>query len=574
MKNADIEKRLNPEDYCDKQWTQVQSYTDGIYDGSILVGKYIKLAAEKYVRMLNEKDKYVFRVEKVDKVFKFFSFINVELKNEYIQYPLLPWQSWILSFIYGFYYKDNPEKRVIREVFLFVGRKNGKTNFTSALQIYGMVGDGVENPQSLLLANTSAQASVSLNYAKDIITHSPPLRKRLVGQRSRIIYKDMNKQGFCQVFSSVDPARIEGTSPSLALIDEIHGWDNNGPYLAVKTGVGARVNPMIFIISTAGNKNAGFCNEYLNYHKNILEEKIKDDNSVAFIYQPDPEDDLSDEKIWAKSNPSLGIIISVDDLKIAYQQAAHSFADKYAFITKHLNIFYDTPDVWIPEDVLYDVFVKFDLSILKGRDCYMGIDLSRTTDLTSIVLVFPPTEEDKKFYCIPFFFMANRADNILRKNGRDLTEWIRRDFIIKHEAQVIELPKIYDKIVELSNEFNILSISYDRYNAPQLISQLQEYGLFCQNFEQNARRFNAPLKYLESLIYEKEIQIWNNPCMLWNFANVILYVDSNSNIKIMKNKQNDSVDGVVALGMALGGYLDGKYGQEITGLRTYMNNTQ
>ena len=111
------EDKLSPEEYCDRQWTAVKDYVEGVKDGSILVGKYIKLAIKKYSQMLNDKERYAYRVEKVDKVFKFFSFLNTELKNEYIQYPLLPWQSFILSFIFGFYYADNPDKRVIREVF-------------------------------------------------------------------------------------------------------------------------------------------------------------------------------------------------------------------------------------------------------------------------------------------------------------------------------------------------------------------------------------------------------------------------------------------------------------------------
>lgn len=567
------EERLSPNDFADRCWDKVKEYIEGVQSGEIIVGEYMKKTVDKYTKDLIDKDKWEFKVPKVDKVFKFFSFLNVDHHDKYVQFPLMPYQCFFLSAIFGFYHKGT-DKRRIREAFLFIGRKNGKTAFSAAIQLYGLLGDGVAVPQSLLLANTAKQASNALNYAKDMITHTPELKKRLRGQRSRIVFNDINKQGFCEIFSTVEPARLEGFSPSMCILDEIHGFTDSNVVNAVRTGIGARTNPLLLLITTAGNKNASFCNEYLLYHKNILDGKIQDDSVFSMIFQIDPTDDINDPECWVKSNPALGVINTLEDLKTTFNQAQHSYVDKYNFITKHLNIFYDTPDVWIPEDVLYDVFVKYDLSILKGRDCYMGIDLSRTTDLTSIVLVFPPNEEDPQFYCIPFFFMANRADNILRKNGRDLSEWIRQDYIIKHEAQVIELPKIYDKIVELANEFNIVSISYDRYNAPQLISQLQEYGLFCQNFEQNARRFNAPLKYLESLIYEKGIKIWNNPCMLWNFANVILYVDSNSNIKIMKNKQNDSVDGVVALGMALGGFLDSKYGQEITGLRTYMNTIQ
>lgn len=566
-------ERLTLEEYRDSCWLKVEQYVEGIKDESIVVGDYIKKAVNKYIRMLNEKDKYTYRTDRVDKLFSFFSFLNVQHKNQYIQFPLLPWQCFFLGFVFGFYYTHDINKRVVREALLFIGRKSGKTSLAAAIQLFCMLGDNVASPQSLLLANTAQQASVSLNYAKDIIVHTKELRNRLIGQRSRIVFKDVNKQGFCQVFSSVDPARIEGYSPSAAILDEIHGWDDNTIYQAIKTGTGARQNPLIMIITTAGNKKQGFCTEYLQYHKNVLDQKINDENSIGFIYQPDVEDELGNEDCWIKANPSLDFINSIEDLRSSFHQAEYSYADKYAFITKHLNIFWDTPDIWIPEDVLKPLFEKNDLDKFKGKACYIGMDLSKNTDLTAIVLLFPPDENDPNFYVYPIFFMANRPDNIIRKNGKDLSQWIRTGHIIKCDSKVIDLNQIYNKIIELNEQFQIISISYDKYNAPQLISRLQEFGIQCVAFAQNARAFNAPLKTLESMVYENKIKFFNNPTLLWMFNNVILYVDTNANIKIVKNKTNDSVDGVVGLGMAIGGFIDSKYGQEIIGLQAYMNSS-
>jgi len=563
--------KLDPEEYRDLCWSKVQQYVEGVDDGSIIVGNYIKKVRQKYMRMLQDKNSYVYRIEKVDKVFSFFSFLNVQHKDQYIQFPLLPWQCFFLSFVFGFYYKDNPNKRVIREVLLFIGRKSGKTSLAAAIQLYCMLGDSTEAPQSLLLANTAQQASVSLNYAKDIIVHTPELRNRLHGQRSRIVFKNSNKQGFCQIFSTVDPARLEGYSPSACILDEIHGWENNSVYQAVKTGVGARQNPLMLIITTAGNKQNGFCNEYLQYHKNLLDGKITDENSISFIYQPDPEDELSNEECWVKANPSLGEINSIEDLRATYHQAEYSYADKFAFITKHLNIFWDTPDIWIPNDIVEPLFGEVNLDKYIGRECFVGMDLSKNTDLTSVVLTFPPIEEGEKFLSYPLFFMANRPDNVIRKNGKDLSYWISKGYIVKCDSKVIDLDQIYNKIVELSQKFSIVTISYDKFNAPQLVAKLQENGFVCENFEQSAKKFNAPMKTLEGLIYEGQIQFVKNPCLLWNFQNVILYIDQNANIKIVKSKQNDSVDGVVALAMSIGGFIENKYGQENMGLRTYFN---
>ena len=211
-----LEERLSPEEYLDKCWTMLQNYVEGVISGDILVGEYIKKAVDKYVENLRDKDKWDYRVPKVDKVFKFFSFLSVDHHDKYVQFPLIDYQVFFLANIFGFYHKGT-DKRKIREGLLFIGRKNGKTAFAAAIQLFGMLGDGVSVPQSLLLANTTKQATNALNYAKDIITHSPPLRKRLIGQRSRIRFTDNMRQGFCEIFSTIEPTRLEGFSPSMCL---------------------------------------------------------------------------------------------------------------------------------------------------------------------------------------------------------------------------------------------------------------------------------------------------------------------------------------------------------------------
>jgi len=557
--------RLNSQLYSDSCWEKVQSYIEEVNDGSIIVGKYIKKVVNLYSRMLLQKDKYLYRVDKVDKVFKFFSFLNIELKNKYEQFSLLSWQCFFLAFAFGFYHSSDSEKRVIREAFLFMARKNGKTSFAAALQMYGMLFDGVAVPQSILLANTSQQSSIALNFAKNMVIHTPELRNRLIGQRSRIIFKDIEKQGFIQIFSPVDSARLEGYSPSMAILDEIHGYTDNTIYQAIKTGIGARLNPMIFLISTAGAKNNGFCNEYLKYHQNILDGNIEDDSVLSMLFQPDPEDDLSNSECWVKANPSLGIINTLDDLLIAYNSAKHSFADQYFFITKHLNIFYDTPDVWIPEGYLLPLFEDFNETQFYGKDIYIGMDLSKHTDLTSIVVYIPGEEIS---YAIPYYWMADMPGNVIRKNGKDLSNWIFDCYITKCKSKTIDYDLIFNKIVELNKIYNIVSIQYDLPNSKLLVSNLKDYGFNCEPFIQSAMCFNAPLKMLEEMVYNNNIRM-KNPCLLWNFSNIVLWVDNNANIKIIKNKQLDAVDGCVALAMAIGGWINYKFGDEIKGINSY-----
>lgn len=564
--------RLNPDDYCKACWKKVEEYVKGLDSGDVIAGKYIHKIREKYRKLLSQKDKYVYKVDQVDKVFKFFSLLNIEHKNSFVQIDLFPWQCFVLSYVFGFYLTNNPEKRLIREVLLFIARKAGKTAFAASIQLYGLLADGVLNAQSMLLANTAGQASVALNFAKAIVTHSPLLHKRLVPLRSRIVYRDPTKQGFCQVFSSMEPARLEGTSPSMCVLDEVFNWDDNSVYAAVKTGVGARINPLIMLISTAGNKNNGFLNDYLKLHKNILDEKIEDDTVAAFIFQPDEEDNLEDPNCWIKANPSLSYINTIEDLIKSYNQSKYSIADRYVFYTKHLNIFTDDVATWIPEHHLLPVFQDFDESQLLGRDCYIGMDLSKNTDLSSIALYFPSTTPGEPSYAIPYFWMADMEGNIVRRSGKDLSNYIFDGHITKCDTKTIDIELIYEKIIELSTRFNIICIYYDPYNAPVLTAKLKEAEIPVEIFKQTASKFNSPLKYLETAIYNRTI-VLKNPALLWNLLNVVLYVDGNANIKIIKNKQADAVDGAVALAMAVGGWMSATYADETLGLEAYLNQS-
>jgi phage terminase large subunit-like protein len=165
--------------------------------------------------------------------------------------------------------------------------------------------------------------------------------------------------------------------------------------------------------------------------------------------------------------------------------------------------------------------------------------------------------------------MAGMEGNKIRKNGKDLSNYLFDDWITKCETRTIDLNMIYDKIIELSTHFNIISFQYDPANAPVLVARLKDYGINCELFRQTAWKFNAPMKILEDMIYNKKIKM-KNPCLLWNFSNIVLWVDGNANIKIIKNKQNDSVDGCVALAMAVGGWVQNVYGDEIMGLQSYI----
>ena len=199
--------------YIDHCWGLCEQF---IEEDSQKFGKYIKLQVQTF-KDWTQDPKYEFRPDEVDKVFRFFSYLNIQLKNKYVQFPMMPWQAFFLALTFGWYHTDT-DRRKIREIALIISRKAGKTAFSACITLYCFMKDGVRDPQSMLLAMNAKQASNALRYAKSIIYHSPALLKRLHPQRYRILNKNQADQGFIEVMSTVEPERLEGFSPSATLI--------------------------------------------------------------------------------------------------------------------------------------------------------------------------------------------------------------------------------------------------------------------------------------------------------------------------------------------------------------------
>jgi len=248
---------------------------------------------------------------------------------------------------------------------------------------------------------------------------------------------------------------------------------------------------------------------------------------------------------------------------------AISLKVKISFITKNLNVYVDNVDSWIPVEDYKRVEGEFDLEELFGGRCYMGYDLSKNKDLCAVsVLIEHP--DTKRLYSYTDFFFPTARDiegkrtsmYMVRKGGIDLTRWLDDGYIIEETAKVNSYDRIYERIMYFNDNFDLISVAYDQYGATQLNARLEEtlgFNAEMIPFRQNAQTFNDPLQLIERLVYSEEIVYHKNPVMAWNFRNVVLYRDGNDNIKIIKNKSLDSVDGCVANAMAVGMFLEDNY---------------
>ena len=521
-----------------------KQYAEDVRSGKILANKYIKQAVERYYADLERKDLYI-DYKKLSKVFKFFSLMKVNHHNRYIQFPLLPYQVFYLINVFGFYWVQS-KKRRYQTSFLFVSRKSGKTTFSVALQLYMLVADGQVDAQSLLVANSREQATTALNYAKGIVQNSPLLAKHLQVMQYQILFKTKTSSSIMKTVPAVG-SRLDGYSPTGVILDEIHAYQDDSLYGVMKSGVVNRDNPLINIITTAGFLNDGFLTDFLQMAKNVLNKDVKDDSLFILLYTLDDDDDFSDTNLWIKSNPALGEIVPLEALKIQYQQATNRQIELQNFLTKNLNIMVDEISDWIEPSVLDACFVdNISLTDLYGSIAHMAIDLSSTRDLSSVSLLI---EKDGQYYNYTHFFFPSNNQKMIRKGGYHLQHWIDLNYITKCETKTLDFDLVMDFITDLSEHFNIQECYYDPFNSSSMVPQIEALGIDAIKFPQTALNFNEPVKTLERYIYDNKIIFLQNPVLKWNFGNVVLYQDGNGNVKFLKNKSKDAIDGAVTTAM-------------------------
>ncbi len=542
--------QLSYQEYIKSCIEKAASYVKNVKNGTITTNSWIKLAVEKH--LIDSKNPLLhYKVDQVHKVFWFFSVICVNKDNEYQQVDLLPWQCFIIVSLFGFYWHKTG-RRKYRTFLLFVARKNGKTTFADILQLVGLMVDNVQDAQSLLVANSREQAQIALTLLTGIVLNSPALDKRLYPQRNRIIFKDFKNISYCKTLAA-NYHRLDGYSANFALLDECAEMESADLYNVIKKSTLVRENPLVCLISTASFSLDNFFYDFIETAKNILKGTVEDESLFPMIYTLDDKDDPADSTLWIKSNPSLGVLFQKEDLMIEFKGSRNSEAEMNAFLVKNLNVFTSSEAAWISNENLMKVVGKIDEDKLEGLPCWAGIDLSSTQDLTSLVLIL---KKDGKFFLIPYFFSANNPKKNMRKGGHSIKKWVEQGHISQSQKKTIDYDMLYEEILKINGKYPIQRLNYDKWNSALLIPRLEEDGIYCESFAQNCMTFNEPLKYLEKLIFEGDITIKDNPVMPWNFRNVVLYQDGNENIKVMKNKSLDAVDGVVAAGMAVGAYIE------------------
>ena len=466
------------------------------------------------------------------------------------QFWLLPWQEQIVRDIFGIVDADG--HRQFRTAYIEIGKKNGKSELAAAVALYLLYADNEPSAEVYGAAADRQQASIVFDVAKRMVEKAPALYKRskIAAATKRIV--NYSNAGFYQVLSA-EVGTKHGLNVSGLVLDEVHAQPNRKLYDVLTKGSGdAREQPLYFLITTAGTDKESICYELHTKALDILDGRRIDHSFYPVVYGLADDEDWTDEANWYKANPSLGQTIQIGRVRDAFKEAVDNPAEENVFKQLRLNMWVSSLTRFIPEQI-YDLGnTPIDMAALEGRDCYGGLDLSSTGDITAFVLMFPPRDETEKYVMLPFFWIPKDTIPIrVRRASVPYDVWYQQGFINATEGNVIHYDFIEKFIEDLGTKYHILEIAFDRWGAVQMTQDLEGMGFTVVPFGQGYKDMSPPTKEFYKLLMEGRIIHGGNPVMKWMSGNVVVDTDPAGNIKCTKAKSPEKIDGIVAAIMAL-----------------------
>lgn len=530
-------------------------YCSDVLDGEIVAGEWMIKACQRYRDWFDREDLY-FNYEDVDRKIRVIQRFKLQEGGYFI---LQPFQQFIIAGIFGFYYVDEPDIRVISNVLILTARKSGKSTFASALALVHILTDKQPSPEVAFIANTAKQAGNLFKYCKRLASSVDPKQKIFKRYRHDIIVPKLDAQ--INVLSS-DTAHIDGRSDSLFIEDETHEARSFEIWNVLKTGQGARRNPLAISISTAGFNLGEMYPLYSQwkYCTNILDGAIEDDTWGMFIFQIDKDDDWHDEKVWVKANPGLGITPNIKYMRDQARTAMQSPYNETSIKTKNFNLWCQAETTWIKDDDIRAVMQPVNLEDYKDEVAYGGVDLSATNDLTSFAVLIPPNEDRELNPDMYIFKVYTYIPQIALEESANRDQYnifVKKKHAFLTAGNTVDYEYILNDQLKTAEIVSYEKIAYDRYNARQWAIESEKEGLPLEPYGQSLMYFNIPTKYLFQLIISKKCIIDLNIVTQWAFQNVEIVEDHNENIKPMKAQRDKAkkIDPVIAIIESLGIYL-------------------
>ncbi|MBP5172784.1 MAG: terminase large subunit [Bacteroidales bacterium] len=524
-----------------------EQYISGVMDGSIVSGELIRLAVERHIADLGRQMEtgLTYDTRAAARAVKFIERLR-HTKGQWAGDPLLleGWQKFIVGSIFGWKRPDGTRR--FRRAYIEVARKNGKTTLAAGISLYMLYADGEQRAEVYSVAAVRDQAKICFSDAKQAVIGSD-LSKRVKVWSNSLTYEPTAST--YKALSS-DAGIHDGYSPSCVIVDEYHAHPNNDMYDVMVSGTGARKQPLMFIITTAGfNKNYP-CYAFRQNALNVLRGITEDDSLFVAIFTMDDGDAWDDPKNWIKANPNLGVSVFEDYIAEQVADAKNRPEAVRNVKTKHLNMWVDAETTWILDEKWMLCTGDTPVEDLDGCTCWGGLDLSNVSDITAFALVF---NENDRYQVLTFFWIPEDSlQDKIRNSNASFGAWVDRGFVTVTPGNVTDYDFVERDILRICEKYDVRGIAYDRWNSSQAVIHLQEEGLEMSPFGQGYGSMSAPTKELERLALTQQLEHFGNPVLRWMIASVAISTDPAGNIKPDKSKSSQKIDGVVAVIEAVG----------------------
>ena len=540
----------------------VDDYIDAVLSGERIAGHYEKKAVERYLKDLETAEKrgfYFDKAEATEIIELIGRFRHTKGKWQGKPFKLQGWQAFRYWNMYGWKKQSNGMRR-FNKSYVKVARKNGKTEDLAAAGNIGLCFDGEKGAEIYWAATKRDQAKIGWTRQKMMMEYlrkdSKSMAKRYSTNTSRIF---STQDDSFAVALGKDSKTEDGSFPHYVFIDEYHAHPDSSLLDVLESGTGARDQPITWIITTAGFNKYSPCKEYEDVCKSILNGTIDNDQTFIQIFDIDVEDDWQNPDVWAKANPSIGVSLNWDFMHSECKKALDEGGDKeISFITKNCNKWADTKTSWIGQHKWRPLEKEFTLEDLRGFKCFAGIDLATIFDIAALCLFFPKQRGLDQNHVLWFYFVPEESAKERQHNDKvPYLKWIKEGHIIATEGSSIDQDYIKDKLLEITNSVQVLSIGIDQWQAAKFMTEVMESGFNdIYPYPQTTKPFNEPIKKITEMIVDRDLVHNGNPVTNWMLGNVHLFKDRSGLCKFDKSGKKAKIDGWVAFGMAKGEFLN------------------
>jgi phage terminase large subunit-like protein len=524
-----------------------EGYAREVVSGKIDACRFVQLACNRHRKDLARKRfAYLFDYDAAAAACSFIEGLP-HTKGKWVKgaelMVLSPWQIFIVASIFGWRHKVTGLRR-FREAYIEVPRKNGKSSLVAAIGLYMFVADGEPGAEVYCGATTEAQAWEVFRPAKLMAEKAGGFAEHFgVGIHASNLHVVSTSSRFEPVIGKPG----DGASPHCAVVDEYHEHTSPEQYDTWVTGMGAREQPLLLVITTAGTSTASPCYDKRGQVVKMLEGTFKNDDLFGIIYTLDPGDAWEDFKNWQKANPNFGVSVFEDYLKARHLEATQRASRQNIIRCKHLNQWMNAGTAFIDMAAWNRAASTVALEEFAGEPCWIGLDLSSKIDVTAIVAVF---ERDGIYHIFPRFFLPEEA--AAKPDRAHYAGWSKEGWLVLTTGSRIDHDVIEENLRDLARNHDVRAIPFDPWNSAQLTGHMLAEGLPMVEVPQTVSHLSGPMKDVEALLLDGKLKHDGNPMMTWMVSNVVARIDKKDNVFPFKERDENKIDGFVALVMAIG----------------------